>query len=38
VNLFIDHSQIYHLESLRSGVGGGGPLWGRVLTYNPDAG
>lgn len=36
VNLFVDHTQIFHLESLRSGVGGGKDLWGRVLTYRPD--
>lgn len=36
VNLFVDHTQIFHLESLRSGVGGGKDLWGRVLTYRPE--
>ena len=33
VNLFIDHSQVLHLESLRSGVWGPNDLWGRVVTY-----
>ncbi|MHB1538144.1 MAG: phosphosulfolactate synthase [Solirubrobacteraceae bacterium] len=33
VNLFIDHSQALHLESLRSGVWGPNDLWGRVATY-----
>jgi phosphosulfolactate synthase (CoM biosynthesis protein A) len=33
VNLFVDHSQIVHLESLRSGVWGTKSLWGRVVTY-----
>jgi phosphosulfolactate synthase (CoM biosynthesis protein A) len=33
VNLFVDHSQIVLLESLRSGVWGTKNLWGRVLTY-----
>jgi phosphosulfolactate synthase (CoM biosynthesis protein A) len=33
VNLFIDHSQIVLLESLRSGIWGTKNLWGRVLTY-----
>ena len=33
VNLFIDHSQALHLESLRSGVWGPSPLFGRVVTY-----
>ncbi len=33
VNLFVDHSQIVQLESLRSGVWGTKSLWGRVLTY-----
>ena len=35
VNLFVDHSQIVHLESLRSGIWGTKALWGRVLTYRP---
>lgn len=34
VNLFIDHSQTLHLESLRSGVWGSASLFGRVVTYN----
>lgn len=33
VNLFVDHSQIIHLESLRSGTWGTKSLWGRILTY-----
>lgn len=35
VNLFIDHSQVLHLESLRSGVWGPSDLWGRIVTYRP---
>ena len=33
VNLFVDHSQIVHLETLRSGTWGTKSLWGRVLTF-----
>ncbi|HXH12988.1 MAG TPA: phosphosulfolactate synthase [Alphaproteobacteria bacterium] len=33
VNLFVDHSQIVHLETLRSGIWGTKSLWGRVVTY-----
>lgn len=33
VNLFVDHSQIVQLESLRSGIWGTKSLWGRVVTY-----
>ncbi|HEY1354472.1 MAG TPA: phosphosulfolactate synthase [Ktedonobacteraceae bacterium] len=33
INLFVDHSQITHLECLRSGIWGTKSLWGRVLTY-----
>ena len=33
VNLFVDHSQIVELESLRSGIWGTKSLWGRILTY-----
>ncbi len=33
VNLFVDHSQIVQLETLRSGIWGTKSLWGRVLTY-----
>ena len=33
VNLFVDHSQIAHLETLRRGIWGTLDLWGRVLTY-----
>ncbi len=33
VNLFVDHSQIIQLESLRSGTWGTKSLWGRIVTY-----
>jgi phosphosulfolactate synthase (CoM biosynthesis protein A) len=33
VNLFVDHSQIVQLESLRSGIWGTKSTWGRVVTY-----
>lgn len=33
VNVFVDHSQIIHLESMRSGIWGAKSLWGRVVTY-----
>jgi phosphosulfolactate synthase (CoM biosynthesis protein A) len=33
VNLFVDHSQIVHLESMRSGTWGSKSMWGRVVTY-----
>ena len=33
VNLFVDHSQIIELESLRSGTWDTKSLWGRVATY-----
>jgi phosphosulfolactate synthase (CoM biosynthesis protein A) len=33
VNLFVDHSQIIHLVSMRSGIWGTKSLWGRVVTY-----
>ena len=33
MNLFIDHSQIVLLESLRSGIWGTKNVWGRVVTY-----
>ena len=33
VNLFVDHSQIIQLESLRAGIWGNKSLWGRVLIY-----
>lgn len=36
VNLFIDHSQIVLLESLRSGIWGTKSVWGRVVTYRPE--
>lgn len=35
VNLFVDHSQVVQLESLRSGIWGEQSLWGRVVTYRP---
>ena len=33
VNLFVDHSQIVQLESLRRGIWGTMDLWGRVVTW-----
>jgi phosphosulfolactate synthase (CoM biosynthesis protein A) len=33
INLFVDHSQIVQLESLRSGIWGTASLWGRIVTY-----
>ncbi len=33
VNVFVDHSQIVQLETLRRGIWGTKSLWGRVLTY-----
>src|SRR5215467_1549301 len=33
VNLFVDHSQIVQLETLRRGIWGTSSLWGRVVTY-----
>lgn len=33
VNLFVDHSQIVQLETLRTGLWGTKSLWGRVITY-----
>ncbi len=33
VNLFVDHSQIVQLQSLRSGIWGTKSLWGRIVTY-----
>lgn len=35
VNLFVDHSQIILIESLRSGTWGTKDLWGRVVTSKP---
>lgn len=32
-NLFVDHSQIVQLETLRRGIWGTKSLWGRVLTF-----
>lgn len=37
VNLFVDHSQIVQLESLRSGIWGTKSLWGRIVSYPPKA-
>jgi phosphosulfolactate synthase (CoM biosynthesis protein A) len=33
VNLFVDHSQIVQLETLRRGMWGTSDLWGRVVTF-----
>lgn len=33
VNLFVDHSQIVHLECIRSGIWGTKSLWGRVQSF-----
>ena len=33
MNLFVDHSQVVLLESLRSGIWGTMDVWGRVVTY-----
>ena len=33
VNMFVDHSQIVQLETLRAGFWGTKSLWGRVVTY-----
>ena len=33
VNVFVDHSQIVQLETLRSGLWGTKSTWGRVVTY-----
>jgi phosphosulfolactate synthase (CoM biosynthesis protein A) len=33
VSLFVDHSQIVQLATLRRGIWGTKSLWGRVLTY-----
>lgn len=33
VNLFVDHSQMVHMECLRSGICGTKSLWGRLHTY-----
>jgi len=37
VNLFVDHSQSLQLECLRAGLWGTAGVWGRVVTYSPDA-
>jgi phosphosulfolactate synthase (CoM biosynthesis protein A) len=33
VNLFVDHSQIVQIETLRRGIWGTKDLWGRVVTF-----
>jgi phosphosulfolactate synthase (CoM biosynthesis protein A) len=33
VNLFVDHSQIVQLETLRRGIWGTKDLWGRIVTF-----
>ena len=33
INLFVDHSQIVQLATLRAGIWGTKSLWGRVITY-----
>lgn len=33
INLFVDHSQIVHLETLRAGIWGTKSTWGRIVTY-----
>src|SRR5262249_33257314 len=33
VNLFVDHSQIVQLETLRRGLWGTADLWGKVVTF-----
>jgi phosphosulfolactate synthase (CoM biosynthesis protein A) len=38
VNLFVDHSQIVQLESLRRGIWGTKDLWGRVVTFRESGG
>jgi phosphosulfolactate synthase (CoM biosynthesis protein A) len=38
VNLFIDHSQIVLLESLRAGIWGTKDVWGRIVTYKGSPG
>ncbi len=36
VNLFVDHSHIVHLETLRRGIWGTKSLWGRVVTFKEE--
>jgi phosphosulfolactate synthase (CoM biosynthesis protein A) len=36
VNLFVDHSQIVQLETLRRGIWGTADLWGRVVTFKEE--
>jgi phosphosulfolactate synthase (CoM biosynthesis protein A) len=38
VNLFVDHSQVLLLESVRSGIWGSHSLWNRVVTYKGQPG
>jgi len=33
VNLFVDHSQIVQLQTLRAGIWGTKSLWGRIVTF-----
>ena len=37
VNLFVDHTQVLLLESVRSGIWGSHSLWNRVVTYKATA-
>ena len=37
VNLFVDHSQILQLETLRAGIWGTKSLWGRTVTFKPSS-
>lgn len=36
VNLFVDHTQIFHLSCLRAGIGGGKDLWNKVIALPPE--
>jgi phosphosulfolactate synthase (CoM biosynthesis protein A) len=36
LNLFVDHSQIVQLETLRRGIWGTKDLWGRVVSFKDD--
>jgi phosphosulfolactate synthase (CoM biosynthesis protein A) len=38
VNLFVDHSQILHLETLRQGLWGPQSMWGRVVGFPVEEG
>lgn len=33
VNLFVDHSQLVQLETMRRGIWGTNDIWGRIVTY-----